>query len=50
MKTHDSLKNNRDYFPDPNNLVIVNYENICKNMGTIYLTQNFSMNLGKVNL
>lgn len=50
MKTHNSLKSNTDYFPDPSNLNIVNYENICRNSSTIYLAENFHLNLAKVNL
>jgi hypothetical protein len=50
MKTHSSLKSNTDYFPDPNNLDIVNYENICKANRTIYLAEKFYLNLAKVNL
>lgn len=50
MKTHDSLKSNTDYFPDPTNLNKVNYEKICRDMGTIYLAEKFYLNLAKVNL
>lgn len=50
MKTHDSLKSNTDYFPNPNNLNIVNYENICRGMKDIYKANKFYLNLAKVNL
>jgi len=50
MKTRSDLSSNTKYFPDQQNLDIVNYANICNDKATIYAFPKFYENLALVNL
>ncbi len=50
MKNTTELAKNDTYFPNPSNLNIVNYSNICTDKSAIYQYKKFYEKLAYVNL